>query len=198
MEDSLLVFVSSLIGEFIAERQIVNEALKAVPLTRPWVFEFSPASADPLEDTYLEKVRECDLFILLLGQDISDPVKKEWETALAAEKPCLVFCKQVERSLGASAFLKTIGVKWSQFTTTIELRTKVQEAVIDELIKGYRHYRLKSAEVGMLAELSEKISEGTSVGGDYISATIGDQARNVAVGKGITQHINDERDKKEN
>ena len=74
MENKLVVFVSSLIGELLEERKAVKEAIEALPLTRPWVFESTPASADPLESSYLDKVKECDIFILLLGKGISEPV----------------------------------------------------------------------------------------------------------------------------
>ncbi|RLC82185.1 MAG: hypothetical protein DRI61_02775 [Chloroflexi bacterium] len=183
MENPLLVFVSSLIGELFEERKAVKEALKAIPLTRAWVFEYTPASADLLETSYLDKVRECDLFILLLGKGISEPVRKEWETAIEHNKPRLVFLKKVERDPETQSFIERIDVKWAEFANLEELQRKVQEAVIDELIKSYRRYHLRPEEEGKLRELQERLQSG-----DYIQATISGQVSGqVAIGKGITQ-----------
>jgi len=188
MEEKLLVFVSSLIGELLEERKAVREALEAIPLTRPWVFEYTPASADPLESSYLDKVKECDIFILLLGKGISEPVRKEWQTATDAGKPRLVFLKKTEREPETQEFIEGIDVKWAEFAGLEELRRKVQEAVIDELIKGYRRYRLQPKELGQLGEALERIQGGTTIGGDSIQVTIsGDVSGQVAVGKDIIQ-----------
>ena len=184
MENKLVVFVSSLIGELFEERKAVKEALDAIPLTKPWVFEYTPASADPLEFSYLDKVRECDIFILLLGKSISEPVRKEWQAATEADKPRLVFLKQTERDPETQEFINTIDVKWTQFASLEELRHKVQEAVIDELIKGYRRYRLQPKELGQLGEALERLQSGGVVGGDSIQVAIsGDVSGQVAVGK---------------
>jgi len=164
MENSLLVFISSLISELAEERKAIKEAVEAIPLAaRPWLFELTPASSYSLEESYLAKVRECDLLILLLGQNITDPVRKEWQTAMAADKPRLVFLKKGERSPEAQAFVKAIDVKWTEFATTDELKRQVQEAVIDELINGYRRYRLQPRELGSLGEFLERLGQSGSV-----------------------------------
>ena len=192
MENKLLVFLSSPIAKLLAERRAVGEALAAVPLTRPWAFECTPASADPLEESYLDKVGECDLFILLLGQNITDPVRKEWQTASVTVKPRLVFLKKCHRSLEAQTFVEAIDVKWVEFATTDELRRQVQEAVTDELIKGYRRYRLRPRDLGPLGEFLEWLKGGRpAVGGDNVRIIIGDHARHVAAGKDIAQIVGD-------
>lgn len=147
MENPLVVFVSSMIGELREERRAVKEAIESIPLTRPWIFEYTPASTDRLEDSYLRWVRGCDMFILLLAHSISDPVRREWRIAVAHDKPRLVFLKDVERDPEAQAFVEQVDVKWAKFSTTDELRRQVQEAMADELIEGYRRYSLKTTEV---------------------------------------------------
>jgi hypothetical protein len=163
MENKLVIFISSLIGELADERYAAKEAVEAIPFTRPWVFEYTPASTDPLEESYLVKVRECDLFILLLGQNITDPVRKEWQTAVAAGKPRLVLLKKGERNPEAQAFVKTIDVKWAEFATLNDLKRQVQEAVTDELIRSYRRYRLQSRDLGPLGEFLERLGQSGTV-----------------------------------
>jgi len=152
MEERLLVFVSSSIKEFTAERFVVKEAIESIPLTQPWVFEYTTASSDPLVESYLGKVRKCDLFILLLGQYLTEPVLKEWQTALRTEKPRLVFLKKGLRNSNTETFIKTIDVKWAEFSNPDELKLLVQYAVTDELIKGYRRYRVQPDTVRLLKE----------------------------------------------
>lgn len=187
MEDRLLVFVSSLIGELPHEREVVEKAVSAIPLTRPWIFEHTPASSEPLPESYLRKVRECDIFILLVGREISEWVIEEYQTAIEHEKPRLVFLKGVERAPQADAFVNEIDVKWAPFSTTDELEGQVQRAVTDELIKGYRRYRLKGPEVGKLVDFSWQLVAITVVVGDQVEATMGDVSGEVAIGKGIIQ-----------
>lgn len=91
MENPLQVFVSSVIAGLEAERQAVRAAIQAIPVARPWLFEFSPASSLPLDESYLSKARACDIFVLLLKDQIRDPVRREVETAQAAGRPRLVF-----------------------------------------------------------------------------------------------------------
>ena len=51
MENPLVVFVSSMIGELWEERRAIKEAIEAIPLTRPWIFEYTPASTHTIEES---------------------------------------------------------------------------------------------------------------------------------------------------
>ena len=173
MENPLLVFISSVIASMAAEREAAEAAIRAIPLSRPWVFERSPASALPLAESYLRKVRECDIFVLLLGATLTDPVKREVKTAQDAGKPLLVF-------LGASApaevtaYAQTLGMKYVMHQDAADLAAKVAEAVGDELITGYRRHGLARSELGIIGELLDNLAKGqvkVEVGGDQIIST---------------------------
>ena len=153
MEDKLIVFISSRINdEMRRARQVVREAIEELPLTRAWLFEESPASADELTESYLRWVGKCDLFILLFGEDITDPVRTEWETATQARKPRLVFLKKGAQNEKAWEFARGLGVKWKEYETLDELERQVQAAVGDELIRGYRAYGVSEREKEKLEE----------------------------------------------
>ena len=109
-------------------RRAVREAIEELPLTRPWLFEEAPAAADPLDESYLRWVGKCDLFILLLGEDITDPVRTEWETATQARKPRLVFLKKGAQDDAAWKFAKGLDMKWKEYRTLPELKREVQAA----------------------------------------------------------------------
>jgi hypothetical protein len=55
LEPPLLVFVSSLIDKMKEERDLADRAIRSIPLTRPWLFEYTPASSQPVRDSYLTK-----------------------------------------------------------------------------------------------------------------------------------------------
>jgi hypothetical protein len=147
MEEKLIAFISSRINDKMKQaRQVVREAIEELPLTRAWLFEESPASAHELDESYLRWVGKCDLFILLLGEDITDPVRTEWESATQARKPRLVFLEKGAQNEEAWAFAKGLNVKWKEYETLDQLKREVQAAVGDELIRGYRAYGVSERE----------------------------------------------------
>ena len=141
MEEKLIAFINSRINDAMRQaRQVVQEAIEELPLTQAWLFEESPALTDELEESYLRWVGKCDLFILLLGEDITDPVRTEWESATQARQPRLVFLEKGAQNEEAWAFAKGLNVKWKEYEALDQLKRQVQAAVGDELIKGYRAY----------------------------------------------------------
>ena len=154
MENPLLVFVSSVMNEQLEnlhkERQAVMQAVKQISLARPWLFEFSPASTDTPEESYLTKVRECDIFVLILGRGLSSAVKREWQEAKL--KPRLIFIKTPEvgkfyQDEETRRFISEVDVVYKRFKNIGKLRKEVTDAISDELTKGYRRYGLLSTDV---------------------------------------------------
>jgi formylglycine-generating enzyme required for sulfatase activity len=170
VENPLLVFVSSAIAGMEAERRAVVAAVEAIPLTRPWAFEFTPASSLPLEESYLSKARACDIFVLLLGDQVRDAVRAEAETARAADRPRLVF-------LSASApddlvaYAQSLGVKYAKYEDANDLEKRVTEAVGDELISGYRRHGLAQGERGRIGDFLDGLAQSVvqiSAGGPAV------------------------------
>jgi tetratricopeptide (TPR) repeat protein len=150
-QPKLTIFISSMIGPLWDERAAVEEAIKTgIPLARTWVFERAPASSEEITESYLARVRECDIYLLILGQDISDPVKAEYRTAVECHKPRLCFVQEgVERTLALEEFLPTLqaDVKYAAFTDKASLCREVLRALELELTRVYRAYyeRLQTA-----------------------------------------------------
>lgn len=137
-EQPIIVFVSSMINELSNERQAIRQAIQQIPLTKPWLFEFTPPSSENVDDSYLNKVKDCDIFLLIVGTSISLPVIHEFELANTIHKPCLIFLKDCDRTEEAQSFVASIPFKWANFSTTEELINLAQLSLIDELIRGYR------------------------------------------------------------
>jgi len=149
-ESKLTVFISSMIGLLWDERAAVEEAIRTgIQLAHTWVFERAPASSEAIVESYLARVRECDVYLLILGDDVSDPVKAEYRTAVECTKPRLCFVQEgVERTEALKEFLPTLqaDVKYATFTDEESLRREVLRAVRQELVEGYKRYRLDEAE----------------------------------------------------
>lgn len=145
VEPPLLVFVSSLIGELSAERQMLRQTITGLGITRPWIFEFTPATAQPLEKSYLNNVRTCDLFVLLIDENSSPAVEKEFDTALQHHRPILAFLKKDKddsdhvRNSQTHALISRIPTKWATFADATDLALKARAAITDEVIRGFRN-----------------------------------------------------------
>ena len=152
----LLVFVSSIMDkareDLRAERDAVRTAVQSIGITQSWRFEDSPASSRHVDDAYLAKVREADIFVIILGQELSEPVRKEYETALAAQKPILAFLKATTRTPTADAFAKSLSVKWKSFADPTVLAQEVRRALAEELIDAHRqrHLAFKTPDLARL------------------------------------------------
>jgi len=158
MEHPLTVFISSVIAGLADERRAAQSAIQAIPLTRAWLFEFSPASSLPLAESYLSKVRGCDVFVLLLGDKITDPVKAEVAAAQAAGKPRLIFLAAAAPA-DVVAYAQSLGVKYAGFADADQLAAQVAEAVGDELIRGYREHQVTRADLPPIIEFLEKLAQ---------------------------------------
>ena len=74
-ETSLLVFISSVMRpELEPARNLAREAFLELEFTRPWAFEFTPASSEPPDESYLRKVQESDFVVWLIGDTTTQPV----------------------------------------------------------------------------------------------------------------------------
>ena len=91
------MFVSSVmdneVDDLDAERKAAVEAVNSLPLTRTWAFEYTPASADRVVDTYLSKVEQCEILMLIAASEITPAVRNEYVRATTCGKRRLVFVK---------------------------------------------------------------------------------------------------------
>lgn len=156
-EQPLVVFISSVmrteVDDLSAEREATKATIDSLPITRSWAFEYSPASADPPDETYLDKVDECDIFVLILGAEITAPVAKEYARAKALNKRRLVFIKRMKkRSAKADEWLsERTDVKYAVFQDAEDLPDHVHAAIVDEVIKAHRQLRLREKDFAQLA-----------------------------------------------
>jgi hypothetical protein len=139
------VFISSVMNrsteDLLAEREAARSAVDHfAPLTAPWAFEAEPASPKPLLDFYIDAVKTSDVFILIVGQRITKPVKDEYETALDHGKPMLVFRKAgLARSAETEDLLRSLNAKYDSFVNVTELREKIRRSLALHVLSLIRH-----------------------------------------------------------
>ncbi len=106
MCNEITIFISSVMNEeFNNDRDAVERAINSLG-AKAWRFEGCPASTQPPATEYLSKIDDCTLFIVLLSDDITTPVKFEFVHADVLNKPILVFLKaNVSRSNNLTEFM---------------------------------------------------------------------------------------------
>lgn len=83
-----------------------------------------------MEESYLRPVEESDLFILIVGVQVTDAVIAECIRAKELGKHILIFVKKVERqSQAVRLLLKQLDKKYTTFASPEELRQQVKEAI---------------------------------------------------------------------
>ncbi len=128
MVERLQVFVSSTIPGMEEDRKAVAEALGLVQL-EPVVFELLPAYSNSARIISLEKARECDLFIQLIGAKVSQIVIDEYSTAFKDNpEKVLIFVKEGTRDASSNDHLARIKKehKYAGYSTPQQLQELVQ------------------------------------------------------------------------
>ena len=151
MIDRVDVFISSVMNELEYDREIVCEMITSISLTSV-MFEMFPSMAESPTEAYLEKVRNCNIFVLLLWKSFTDAVCNEYNEAIRKNKPVLIFLKSLKddekRSAELTFFINNIesaSVKatiYKQYRTIEQLRQEVKKAISNEIAKNYEIPRI--------------------------------------------------------
>jgi len=155
MPRALKVYVSCPMDELADERIALKQALQELPLSVEWDFSFTSASTGKVSQDYLEAVWNTDLYVLLLGERVSEAVEQEYRTALQSEKTVITLVKEMLREKDAANFVRGLkGKPRPRFFQTVEgAAHMVQAGVSDELIKNFRRLRLDEGEMREVAKL---------------------------------------------
>lgn len=160
------VFISSVmrvaVEDLLSERTAVHEIVCSYDFLTPWAFERTPASSEDLEQSYLRPVEECDIFILIIGSQVTDPVIEETMRAKELDKHILVFVKKVDRqSQAVRLLLIQLSKKYAIFNSPDELKRHVKEAIDQTSSLSLRSPRTKTSSSSILNQLSSFAGTGT-------------------------------------
>lgn len=122
-------------------RDTAVEALTINPTLVPWAFEYTPASSDSAVTTYLDKVREADIFVWLAGAITTEPVRAEVQEALAhGRRMWVIVLPATHRDELTSQLLREVRnhAKTAAAEDANELRELLSLTFSDEVIRAMR------------------------------------------------------------
>lgn len=154
-EPPLNVFISSVMRPALQwARDTVKDVLEASPSFVTWAFEYTPASSEPPRDSYLSKVRRCDILVWLAADETTPPVRDEVHTALESGCRLWVFRLAVaSRDTATQELLELVRgrAKWRDVRDKEELGAAVRLTAEDEIVRALR----RRPELKHLAPLEE-------------------------------------------
>lgn len=122
-------------------RDAAVEALTKNPTLVPWAFEFTPASSEAADISYLAKVREADFVVWLVGDTTTPPVRDEIAEALVANRRLWVITlPAVERDELTTQLLQDVRGRatTASANSADELRELLALTFSDEIVRALR------------------------------------------------------------
>lgn len=130
MPETLRVFVSSVMRGMESEREAARTAIASMHL-EAWTFETLPAYPESPREVSLERAKECDLFVQLIGPSVSPIVISEYQTAMEDDpSKVLILAKECSRDAEAAAHLESVSPvhKYGKYKDTQDLPRLVQDS----------------------------------------------------------------------
>jgi len=140
------------------EREIVGQAVARLPVSIGWEIKRTPQRGEPLQPA-LEAVTACDIYLFLLGQDITAPAGVEWDLAQRSGKRPIAFLKDVLHTPAAQVFIREAEVAWTHFANDEELMERIQIALAEHLLERELEYGLSVVEHEALSALLRERAE---------------------------------------
>jgi hypothetical protein len=128
---SIKVFISSVIPGLERERFVAEKTIQTLELL-PNRFETWPAHPDTPREKSLEEVIDSEIFILILGDSISEITIDEYETAKEyIPNRILIFVKDTPRKKDAKIFFKRIKDEYiyKKFSSEDELSNEIRKGI---------------------------------------------------------------------
>lgn len=142
-EDKIKVFISSMCGDkYEVVRKALECLIKETGLAKAYVFETAAASSQNVRSSYLNKVDNCDLFVLLVdnADGISQAVLSEIKQAESANKKMLCFfCNETgaNETDYQKELVKTGKCKFEVVNKFSDLVQRAYISIVQDIIDSY-------------------------------------------------------------
>ncbi len=123
------------------ERELIGRMIAELPVQLGWEIKRTPLPGQP-QPADLESVRRCDLFLLLMGEDIVAPVGMELDMAQRSRRAIVPLLRKGRTTPAAAAFLRAVHLEWQTFATAEEAAKLARVALIDALIEHVAEFEL--------------------------------------------------------
>lgn len=145
----LQVFLSSQMRHDVLseERAAAQRAIEATEVSRCWSWEqYGVAGPYPPMDLCLDAVKRSDALVLILGRELTDNTRAEYELAEELGLLRTVFVKEGRLSRGVREFLERIGsgITYERFRNPGELEAMVRRSLLMNMARAVMDQRERS------------------------------------------------------
>lgn len=148
-------------------RKLTIETLEAnAPYLQSWAFEQTPASSEPVSESYLSKAAEARFIFWLIGSKTTDAVEAEVRTAMDNQVPALVFLLPADSRDGRTAALLeefSDRFKYRELQAIEDLPIEIDLALRDEIVRALRSTAAHARPAQDLLELLGRSSRARSI-----------------------------------
>lgn len=162
MSRPIHLYVSSS-PELYLEREVVGQVAAALPLTIGWRIDHTPLPGEPRPDIS-GPVGQCDLYVLLLGQDFAAPMGAELREVLALGRKLLAFRKRCSRSPSSQDAVRRLRLEWRVFSEPDDLRMLFLQDLVNAVLDRAARIGLEIGELERLLELSRGAEQRAQAG----------------------------------
>ena len=123
-------------AELQPARDRVVSVLDSAPFLLSWAFEYTPASSQSVDRSYLEKVRRAAFVFWLVGSETTAPVTAEIQEAVSADRRLIVMVLPAsKRDPATNELIKLVRprAKYREVADLDQLAVEVNLAVSDEI-----------------------------------------------------------------
>ena len=153
MLKSIHLFVSSS-PELQAEREVVGQVVATLPLTLGWQIDHTPMPGEWAADG-LAHVTQCDLYVLILGQDFAAPMGAELRQALRIGRQPIAYRKRCSLSPSSQDAVRRLGIEWRVFSEPDVLRAWFTRDLLASLLRQATALGLDLTELERLLKLAQ-------------------------------------------
>ncbi len=161
MRRAVRLYVSAS-ADLEAERDLVGRLVAGLPVTTGWeIGRAALPGRETDEVTVHVAPQDCDLYIFMLGRDITAPAGVEWDAANAVQHPILALLKNVPRTPAGQVFQRVGIGEWTSYGSAGQFERIVRAWLVRCLLDGQDRFGLVLSEVEALIVLAARLARET-------------------------------------
>ncbi len=158
MKENINLYLSAA-SDLIPERDLISRAVTEIPVTLGWKINYSPLGSKSLDKSLL---READIHILILGEDIRAPIGYEWYLSLNYDRKPIFFLKaDIPRTMAGGEFKRLIAgyPRILTYKTLAEFKQLAIQQIGKHLLEHADHFSILSTEYQEIAAFIDQLEQ---------------------------------------
>lgn len=141
------------------ERDLVGRLVAGLPVTLGWEIGRAPLPGRESDEVTVHVApHDCDLYIFMLGRDITAPAGVEWDAAHAVQHPILALLKNTPRTPAGLVFARLGIGRWLGYGARSDFERIVRAWLVRQLLDGQERFGLLLPEVEALIALAARLA----------------------------------------